>query len=361
VDHLLPYLKIFRTPKIGPKTFYRLMQQFQNDHELILKFLKNNDYLIPSLSDIQKEIDKLYQLKGQLLFVEDEDYPLLLKNIDDAPPFLTLLGNKKVLKKNSIAIVGARNASFTTMRFVEKLSTSLAEKGYAIISGLARGVDTAAHKGSLKEGTIAILAGGVDQVYPLENKKLYQQIQEEGLILSEMPLQTVPSAQLFARRNRIISGMSHALVLAEAAIYSGSMITAQFALSQGRDVYVIPGHPADPRSEGGNKLIQQGAYLLQQEDDINISPILTEQKMKITLQKIEPSSKKNKEHNTLIDDGSLEKKILILLSNNPIPLEDLLNHFEEIDASSLISLISEMDLKGKIVLTENQMLIRQEI
>ncbi|CAO5680329.1 MAG: hypothetical protein HEEMFOPI_00486 [Holosporales bacterium] len=366
---LISYLQIIRCPKVGPKTFFKLFNQFDEDPTLILKFLKNNGFNIPPEKEVNKEIETLLKLKGSLLFFKNDGYPQYLKSIENPPPFLTILGNANALKKESISIIGARNASLIGQRFIARIANFFSEKGYSIVSGLARGIDTAAHKASIDFGTIAVLSGGVDQVYPQENKALFESIQENGVILSEMPLGTIPSAQLFARRNRIISGLSRAIIISEAAKHSGSMITADFALSQGREVFVVPSHPSDPRSEGGNWLIQQGAHLFQKEQDVldilNTLPKITSTASVITqapsvkrsislhpLENEEETKKQNGQEEQ--EEQNLANKILNLLTDIPIEMEDLFNSFPQTNITDLMVTISDLHLKGLVIIHPNQ-------
>lgn len=189
--------------------------------------------------------------------------------LNDAPPVISLLGNINALSQPSLAIIGARNASLNGKKFAQKLAADLGDHGYTITSGLARGIDTAAHHGALQTGTIAVLAGGVDNIYPEENTDLYHKIIENnGAIISEAPLETKPIAHHFPRRNRIVSGLSKGVIVIEATLKSGSLITARMAGEQGRDVYAMPGYPSDPRASGPNALIRDGAILIRNAKDV---------------------------------------------------------------------------------------------
>jgi DNA processing protein len=192
----------------------------------------------------------------------EPDYPKTLQAIDTAPPLIALRGNAAVLAKPSVAIVGSRNASASGLTFAERLARQLGEGGYVVVSGLARGIDTKAHKAALETGTVAVLAGGHDRIYPAQNEPLLQTILEQGgAVISEMPMGWEPRGRDFPRRNRIVSGLSYGVVVVEAARRSGSLITARFALEQGREVFAVPGSPLDPRAEGTNDLIREGATL----------------------------------------------------------------------------------------------------
>lgn len=271
----LDWLRLSRTENVGPVTFARLMDLYgtptealKNLPDLAKRGGRKTPLRPPPEGEIQKEYAALKQMGGQILTWADEAYPALLRNADDSPPVIACLGNTGLLLKSCIAIVGARNASLNGKKFAGKLAADLGAKGQVVVSGLARGIDTAAHEGSLKTGTIAVVAGGIDVVYPPENATLYERIKEQGLIIAESPLGAQPLAQHFPRRNRIVSGLSRGVVVVEATLRSGSLITARLAGEQGRELWAVPGHPLDPRAEGPNHLIREGAGLVRSADDI---------------------------------------------------------------------------------------------
>ena len=199
----------------------------------------------------------------------DPDYPISLSALEDAPPVITIFGHAHLLNKPCLGMVGARNASLNGRKMAEKLARECGQKGDAVIvSGLARGIDAAAHQGALDFGTVAVVGGGADVIYPRENEKLYHAIKEQGAIVAENPLGWQPRARDFPRRNRIISGLSLGVVVVEATLRSGSLITARLAGEQGRDVLAVPGFPGDPRAQGPNSLIKDGAILVQNAEDI---------------------------------------------------------------------------------------------
>jgi DNA processing protein len=350
-DRLI-FLRILRSPKIGLRTFYKLMDLCHGDAYQCLALLAEKNIDIVSEHSVLKELEKLKKLKGTFLFYQDDIYPTPLKNIQDAPPFLMMIGNKQLLNKQSIAIIGARNASMAGKRFVEKISHHLSDANYNIVSGLARGIDGAAHKGALNKGTIAVLPGGIDQVYPSEHQKLYNEIIEKGVVLSEMPLGLPPTAGLFPRRNRIVSGLSDALIISEAAFQSGSMITAKYALEQGREIFVIPGHPSDPRSAGGHKLIQDGAHLLHTADDV-LTILNTPKMLPILPSKTEPIIP-DTQKNQVMSEGILREKLLALLSSNPTNLEDILNALPGLKSHELMIEITHLELDGQIIRHDHQ-------
>ncbi len=198
----------------------------------------------------------------------EPDYPPLLAAIEDAPPLIAAGQTLSLFDQTSIAIVGARNASINGKRIAEKLARDLSDAGFVVISGLARGIDTAAHKAALARGTIAVVAGGIDIVYPPENTALQARIFAEACVVTEAPFGTEPMARHFPRRNRIISGLAPGVIVIEAARHSGSLITARMALEQGREVFAVPGSPLDPRAQGANNLIRDGATLTETADDV---------------------------------------------------------------------------------------------
>ncbi len=208
---------------------------------------------------MSREIEQTQNFSAQFVTLIDPDYPETLKHISDAPPVLTVLGNKELLNTKTVAVVGARNASAAGTSITQQIAQQLGNAGYVIASGLAKGIDAAAHAAALKTGTIAVFAGGIDHIYPESNIELARNIlRHKGILMTERAFGSVPRAQDFPRRNRIVSGLSQGVVVIEAAIRSGSLITARMALEQDRDVMALPGFPLDPRAEGGNKLIRDG-------------------------------------------------------------------------------------------------------
>jgi len=222
----------------------------------------------PPAASAEKEFRAIQKLGGDIITAADPRYPLALTAIDDAPPVISVLGNTALLNQSCIGMVGARNASLNGRKLAEKLAGDLGQRGHIVVSGLARGIDTAAHVGSLKTGTIAVVAGGIDVVYPPENQGLYEDIIQGGLVIAEAALGQKPFAASFPRRNRIVSGLSQAVIVVEATMRSGSLITARMAGEQGRDVMAVPGSPMDPRASGPNHLIREGATLVRSADDI---------------------------------------------------------------------------------------------
>jgi len=275
VAEKLAWLQLIRTENVGPVSFYRLVDAYGSAAKALEKIPqlaarggRRKPLNIPHIGVIEKEYEGLRKLGGDIVTPIDADYPLALSALDDAPPVLSYIGDPSLMNKSCIAMVGARNASLNGKKFSEKLARELGAASQIIVSGLARGIDTAAHNGALETGTIAVVAGGIDVVYPPENQKLYDAIKDKGLVLAESPLAQQPFAQSFPRRNRIVSGISAAVVVVEATMRSGSLITARLAGEQGRDVFSVPGHPLDPRAAGPNHLIREGAQLIRSAEDV---------------------------------------------------------------------------------------------
>jgi DNA processing protein len=271
----LDWLRLFRTENVGAITFYRLLERYGSAGEALAALPelaerggRKKPFIAPPVSEIEAEHEKLRGFGGDILTAGCDGYPDLLAACDDAPPVLSYKGDISLLNKSCVAMVGARNASLNGRKLTEKTAHELGERQQIVVSGLARGIDTAAHMGSLSHGTIAVVAGGLDKIYPQENTKLFHEISERGLILAESPFGTSPQARHFPKRNRIVSGLSRACVVVEATMRSGSLITARRAGEQGREVMALPGSPLDPRAQGPNHLIREGATLVRNAEDI---------------------------------------------------------------------------------------------
>ena len=271
----LDRLRLIRSENIGPVTFRELLTRF-GSAEAALEALptlakrggRKRALRVATRQQATKELDALVRHGGQMLHINATDYPPLLATIDDAPPVLSVIGHPSLLLRDCVGMVGARNASTNGKTLARRFATEIGRAGPTIVSGLAMGIDAAVHDGSLDTGTVAVLGGGVDVIYPRDNTALYHEISRRGAIVSEMPFGTVPQARHFPRRNRIISGLSRAVLVVEATQRSGSLITARLAADQGREVMAIPGSPMDPRAKGPNKLIRGGAALVESPDDV---------------------------------------------------------------------------------------------
>ncbi|MBQ3696213.1 MAG: DNA-processing protein DprA [Alphaproteobacteria bacterium] len=276
----IDWLRLAFSENVGPATFRKLVKIFGTPK----KALDNiNDWAkqggakrsiqIAQEKAVLEQLDKAKKIGANFLLSCDDDYPKLLKQISDAPPVLFVLGHSYLLTKRCISIVGTRAATLNGKNFATHLAKELCEQDYVVISGMAKGIDRAAHTGALqntngKGGTIAVLGTAIDEIYPPENKDIYDEIKERGCLVSEFPFDTPLKPQNFPRRNRIISGLAEGVIVIEANLRSGSLITAKEALSQGREVFAVPGSPLDPRAAGPNALIQDGATLVTQTRDI---------------------------------------------------------------------------------------------
>jgi len=271
----------------------------------------------------------------------EADYPALLREADTAPPVICIKGDAALLAKSGVAIVGARNASALARKFARQLAHEIGGAGHVIVSGLARGIDTAAHEAALETGTVAVVAGGLDMIYPPENAALHAEIGRRGVIVSEQLPGAEPKADFFPRRNRIISGLSRAIVVMEAALRSGSLITARFAADQGREVFAVPGSPLDPRCEGTNKLIRDGATLLMSASDV-LDTLGRDGPRQASFFEPEPPPLPLRD-----PDAADLRQLLGLLSPNPIDTDDLARE-SGMDASTLSALLLELALAGRI-------------
>jgi len=280
-DPRLARLQLIRTPTIGPVTYRQLLARF-GSAERAIEALPDlaargggKPPRIANTATVEREIARVETLGARYLFIDDADYPPLLAELDNAPAVMTIRGDTGLFARTSVAMVGARNASAAACRFARGLAVELGREGVVIVSGLARGLDTAAHQGSLATGTIGVIASGIDIAFPPENRALQDQVAEQGLLIAEQPPGSEPLARNFPHRNRVIAGLSTGTVVVEAAPRSGSLITARLAAEAGRDVMAVPGSPLEPRAQGCNLLIREGATLVQSAADIleTIRPI----------------------------------------------------------------------------------------
>ncbi|QQG36118.1 MAG: DNA-protecting protein DprA [Micavibrio aeruginosavorus] len=349
----MAWLRLTRTENVGPVTFYRLLETYgsaSNAIDALPELARRGGRAKPlraaPVEEIEREYQSLQEFGGDILCAGETHYPAALAAIDDAPPVLTYAGDFNLLKKVCIGVVGSRNASLNGRKFTEKMAHELGASGVTIVSGLARGIDTAAHAGSLETGTVAVLGGGLDIIYPPENKGLYAKIREQGLIIAESPFGQQPFAQSFPRRNRIISGLSRGVVIVEATLRSGSLITARMAGEQGRDVFAVPGHPLDPRAEGPNALIRDGALLTRNAADIleSLSAFPEESLQDVARQAYEPRGARLK-----IDDQTLDRtrmEVLSCLSHAPIAIDEIIRSAVLAPAAVQI-VILELELAGR--------------
>jgi DNA processing protein len=271
----LQRLRLIRSENVGPITYYALIERFGSAAaalaalpELSRRGGRAKAVKVCPQPDAEREIEALRAAGARLIARGEPDYPPMLAAIDAAPPLIGVLGDVRMTERRAIAVVGSRNASLNGRRFARDISAELGAAGFVVVSGMARGIDAAAHQGALETGTVAVVAGGIDVVYPKENAELYAEITAHGAIISEVPPGVHPQARHFPRRNRLISGLALGVVVVEAGLHSGSLITARLALEQGREVFAVPGSPLDPRARGANHLIRQGAALTESAEDI---------------------------------------------------------------------------------------------
>jgi DNA processing protein len=346
----LDWLRLIRSDNVGPRTFRALVKHYGSASQalavlpdLARRGGASRPARVCSRQDAERELSVAKSLGVTLVATSEPDYPLRLQMIDDAPPLLAVRGNAAALGLPTVAIVGARNASAAGVRFAERLARDLGAAGFAIASGLARGIDAAAHRASVSSGTIAVLAGGHDQIYPPEHATLADAILAEGALISEMPLGWEPRARDFPRRNRLISGLAAGIVVVEAAKRSGSLITSRFALEQGREVFAVPGSPLDPRAEGTNDLIKQGATLVTEAADVItvLRPILGQPIEHHAEEPDAPSA-------PAADPGADQRaRIIGLLGPTPVPIDDLIR-LSGSSAAVVRTVLLELDLAGRL-------------
>jgi DNA processing protein len=345
----MDWLRLIRAENIGPITFYQLLQRFGSATaaiealpELARRGGRSGALRVPTRADALKEMAAVERAGARLIAWGEPNYPPALAAIEDAPPLLSARGNFQLAERRAIAIVGARNASANGKRFARDIALQLGQHDFVVVSGLARGIDAAAHEGALATGTVAVLATGIDQVYPEENRALHAAIAERGLLLAEQPIGTEPHARNFPRRNRIISGIAMGVLVVEAAFKSGSLITARLALEQGRDVFAVPGSPLDPRCRGTNDLIRRGAKLTESADDIlgELAPGLQLPTRAAFLD--EPAVAPGES-----DLDRARRTVLEQLSPTPVPVDELVRG-TGLPAALVAAVLLEFTLAGRL-------------
>jgi DNA processing protein len=342
-------IRLIRTESVGPVTYRALLQRYRSATEALASIAdlsrrggRVKPLRIGRADDAQRELDAAAANGAHVLTHGSPLYPALLHEIADAPPVFFAAGDLRLLGNEAVAVVGARNASAVGMRFARDLANDLGRHGIVVVSGLARGIDAAAHRGALASGTVAVLAGGLDNVYPSENEPLFQDICAQGCAISEMPFGTVPQARHFPRRNRIVSGLARAVVVIEGAARSGSLITARLAGEQGRDVLAVPGSPLDPRARGPNALIKQGAALCEGIDDV-LAALSMPRRPDVAQQAAEDPSPST----AAGDIDATRAAILARLSFAPIDIDDLARSCDA-PAPAVSTTLLELELAGRI-------------
>ncbi len=360
------WLRLLRSENVGPGTFYRLINMYGGG-EAALEALPGmaarggakRPPRIATDDDIDAEWLAGGDLGAALIARGDPSYPPLLAHIPGAPPLIWARGDTAVLSRPAIAIVGSRNASATGRKLAREFALALGEAGFVVVSGFARGIDTAAHEASLETGTVGVFAGGIGTIYPPENAELAERVIESGALITERSPFAEPRGRDFPARNRIISGLSYGVFVVEAAHRSGTLITARFALEQGRDVFAAPGNLADPRASGTNKLIKDGAIMVTEPDDIvaAVKPMLTAPKERPTV----------RERDALFDDGldidetvtaeptpmGLVETVVALIGVSDTPV-DLLIRESGASAGAVQAALMELELAGRITRADQQ-------
>ncbi|HTK79007.1 MAG TPA: DNA-processing protein DprA [Rhizomicrobium sp.] len=347
---LRDWLRLARTQNVGPVTFAALIARFGSAAaalDAVPRLAQRGGgtaLRIPSASDAEREIEALRTLGGRFVASCESEFPSGLAALDSPPPILAVIGRVDLLAREMIAIVGARNASALGRKFATRLAADLGEAGLVVSSGMARGIDAAAHEAALQTGTCAVMAGGVDVTYPAENEALYERLRREGVVVSEMQMGQSPQARHFPRRNRIISGLSRGVVVVEAAENSGSLITASYALEQGREVFAVPGSPLDPRARGANRLIREGATLIESAEDVlgALRSILGH-----AFREPPPSAPTNGPSPDESHTERLRQQLLELLGPSPVELDELVRQTRAAVPLVLETLL-ELQLAGRV-------------
>lgn len=340
------WLRLIRSEKVGPITFWQLINRYGTAEQALhalSNLIKrgNHKHRLATEDEIEKELKAHHKGGFTLLPAYDPTFPQMLRSLPDCPPLISVYGQVDILNQPTLGIVGARNSSLHGRQFAERMAVDLGKAGWKIASGLARGIDRFAHQGALPYGTISVIAGGVDIIYPPEHKDLYHAISDSGAVISEMPLSFFPGASHFPRRNRLISGLSRGVIIIEAAMKSGSLITARTALEQGRELFAVPGSPLDPRCRGTNSLIRQGAGLIESAEDvlsIMDGPCVPCAQDEGTKPFVVPLD---------VDWDTLETDVFQNLSPTPISLDAILER-HAVPPQTILTLMLEWELQGRI-------------
>mgnify|MGYP000173892006 FL=1 len=344
------WLQLIRTETIGPVSFYRLVERFGSAGEALARLPslaraagRKAAIRLADRAACERALEYAAETGARFIASVESDYPAMLAPLADRPPLLCVKGELSLFEKRAVAIIGARNASGVGRKMARLLAEGLGQAGLVVVSGLARGIDGAAHEASLRTGTIAVVAGGIDVIYPPEHAGLTREIGERGLILSERPLGQQPTARDFPRRNRLISGLSLGVVVVEAAARSGTLITARFALEQGRDVFAVPGSPLDPRCQGANRLIRDGATLVETADDIIDS--LSSGPRRLPYPE-PPAGERSLKEDDPVKIAALRARVLEALSFTPLHRDEILREVVA-PAGAVIDALVDLVLSGE--------------
>lgn len=351
------HLRLLRSRRVGASTFHRLLTEHgtaQNALTALPEVARAagvKDYELCPEQTVLTELKAGQRMGARLLLHGFDGYPPSLMELSDAPPVLWALGDPGILSRPMVSLVGARNASSLGMRMAKALARDLGEAGYVVVSGLARGIDAAAHHAALPTGTIAVMAGGVDKIYPAENTELAEHIAKQGLRISEQPMGMQPIARHFPARNRIVAALGHACVVVEAGAKSGSLITARDAVELGRDVLAVPGHPFDARASGCNMLIRDGAILIRGVDDIReaLAPLAPPALRKLSAgDGANTPMSANDNVRTASPSGDLRGMVLERLGPTPIPEDELIRELAA-QPDQLSPVLTDLELHGQIL------------
>ena len=356
-EERIDWLRLIRSENVGPVTFWHLLRHFGSAADaldalpdLSRRGGRSKPVRIASVAAAEAEIAATRKAGARLVAAQEPDYPWRLATTEDAPPLISLAGAAALGNAPVVSIVGARNASSNGKRIARTIAQGLGEAGVAVASGLARGIDAAAHAGSLETGTIAVVAGGIDVCYPPEHEELMQDIAGRGAILAEQPVGTKPQGRHFPRRNRIVSGIASGVLVVEAAARSGSLITARCAGEQGRDVFAVPGSPLDPRCTGANGLLRDGAILTESADDILqvLQPGLREAPGR-AMPAVSPPESLAEAPRMATDAVVVDarRSLADCLSPAPTPVDDLVREFGD-DPATVAAALLELELAGRV-------------
>lgn len=352
----LACLRLIRTEHIGPVTFRELINHYGGASaaldalpELARRGGRMRAVRICSKADAEAELDAACRAGAEPIFTIEPGYPRALAATEAPPPLIYVKGSRELLSRPAVAIVGSRQASAAGTKLARLFAAEISRAGYVVVSGLARGIDAAAHEASLEGGTIAVLAGGIDNIYPPEHESLQRAIAERGAVVTEQPPGFEPRAKDFPRRNRLISGLALAVLVVEAARRSGTLITARFAAEQGREVLAVPGHPLDPRAEGTNQLLKNGATLATEPADIlsALMPLTRDQRQAFSEPRAAASADTPRTASLPQTTANAQRLVLSALGPQPVDIDELVRA-TGLDAREVRIVLIELDLAGRI-------------
>jgi DNA processing protein len=357
IEEKLNWLRLARSANIGPVTFFKLIEAFGSATKAINRCSElKSKIILCDQAKAEAELAEIENFGAELLCFYEEKYPQLLLEIPAPPPVLTIKGDADFLNRNAVAIVGARKASIHSVNFARSIAVEVGNQSIVVASGMARGVDTAAHEGALMSGTIGVIAGGINNIYPQENEDLFRHVVELGVLISEVPFNSPPKSENFIQRNRIISGLSLATIVVEAGLKSGSLSTARFALEQGREVFAVPGSPFDLRCKGTNKLIKDGANIFENiEDFLEVFPHLRKEIANNFEAKLSSKSKTEAYAEPIadIDVKKIREEILQKINHVPLSIDEIIQELKASPKLVNIALI-ELEIEDKIIINSGR-------